>query len=150
MRSRATSHHKVLSFQQILNAPLLVSTIKREEICPNHTKKVMEFFCFTCKLPICTVCALSNHSKCIYEELSTAVSALKQKFDNVKPAYNRKMYNLKKMDATLEAGKKQLKGDFGHSMANVSDVTDKIMRQLRQKESEIGLNVEDHVREHVM
>ncbi|XP_063680463.1 E3 ubiquitin-protein ligase TRIM56-like [Bolinopsis microptera] len=144
VRSRATSHHKVLSFKQILNAPLIVSTIKREEHCPNHKKKVLEFFCFTCKLPICTVCALANHKGCIYEELSIAVSALKEKFDNLKPAFNRKAYNLKKMTSTLDTGMKQVEGDFGHSMANVSDVTDKIMRQLRQKESGINLQIEDH------
>ena len=145
VRSRATSHHKVLSFKQILNAPLLVSTIKREEHCPSHKKKIAEFFCFTCKLPICTVCALSNHKDCVYEELSIAVSALKEKFDNLKPSFNRKAYNLKKMTATLDTGMKQVEGDFSHSMANVGDITDKIMRQLRQKEATMNLQIEDHV-----
>ena len=145
MRSRATSHHKVLSFKQILNAPLLVSTIKREEHCPSHKKKISEFFCFTCKEPICTVCALSNHKNCVYEELSIAVSALKEKFDNLKPTFNRKAYNLKKKTAQLDTGIKQIEGDFGHSMANVGDITDRIMRQLRQRESALNLQIEDHV-----
>ena len=104
-----------------------------------------EFFCFTCKLPICTVCALSNHKDCVYEELSIAVSALKEKFDNLKPSFNRKAYNLKKMTATLDTGMKQVEGDFSHSMANVGDITDKIMRQLRQKEATMNLQIEDHV-----
>ena len=106
---------------------------------------MVEFFCFTCKLPICTVCALSNHKNCVYEELSIAVSALKEKFDNLKPAFNRKAYNLKKMTATLDTGVKQIEGDFGHSMANVGDITDRIMRQLRQRESALNLQIEDHV-----
>ena len=145
MRSRATSHHKVLSFKQILNAPLIVSTIKRDENCPTHTTKLIEFFCFTCKLPICTACALSTHKSCIYEELSIAVSALKEKFDNMKPAYNRKTYNIKKKEAVLDNSIKQVDGDFSNCAATVSDMSDKILRQLRQKESTMNMHIEEHV-----
>ena len=145
MRSRATSHHKVLSFKQILSAPLIVSTIKKDENCPSHTTKLIEFFCFTCKLPICTTCALSTHKSCVYEELSIAVSALKEKFENMKPAFNRKAYNLKKKGAVLDTGIKQIDGDYSNSTATVGDMSDTILRQLRQKEATMNLHIEEHV-----
>ena len=92
-----------------------------------------------------TACALTQHKDCIYEELGTAITALKQKFENLKPAFNKKQYSLKKAGSALDATQKNVEGELGHSMAGLGDSMDKIMRTLRQKESSMNHNIEDHV-----
>ena len=124
---------------------MLISTIKREERCAQHSNKIIEFFCFTCKVPLCTVCALGSHKSCAFEELGLAVGSVKQRYDEYKPILSKKSYAITKLKANVTQSEKQCESDYSIAVASVKDLTDKIHLQLRQKESAINLSIEDHV-----
>ena len=82
---KACRDHVVLSLRDMQSNPIksLVST-KREIPCTAHKDKLLEFYCFDCKLPICSMCVAVSHRRCeMVETCSDSAQRLKPEIDNV-------------------------------------------------------------------
>lgn len=82
---KACRDHVVLSLRDMQSNPLKsLTNTKREIQCSEHKDKLLEFYCFDCKLPICSMCVAVNHRRCeMVETCSDSAQRLKPEIDNV-------------------------------------------------------------------
>lgn len=65
-------NHKVVPFDNQSPKQQLQQQQQQQHVCKAHLTELLEFYCLTCDMPICSECLLSLHHLHVYERLHDA------------------------------------------------------------------------------
>ena len=134
---KATRHHKTVSVSGMENLEKQVIELSKCTICSVHHDKMLEFYCKTDKIPLCSVCATVDHRKCldiitienlIKETASTEkVKTIMNKLNDIKP-------KLESHEMMLLKNRESVKEDLRKVIKTISDSTNKAIIKLHELE----------------
>ncbi|XP_071806792.1 transcription intermediary factor 1-alpha-like isoform X2 [Asterias amurensis] len=78
-RSKVSADHKVGTLEDIREGKVTLQEVQKEYTCNTHKGEINRFYCETCHILICHVCAVYNHCKPEHQYIDCATASLKFK-----------------------------------------------------------------------
>ena len=114
-RNRKLQKHKISLIDEVASIEENLKHMICEYTCTEqgHEKQALDFYCRTCNKPICNYCAVSEHKKHLYCDLSTAadeqraeMTTLQQSVSNILRKLENATNSTDKMKQQVEASRK--------------------------------------------
>ncbi|XP_072048129.1 E3 ubiquitin-protein ligase TRIM56-like [Amphiura filiformis] len=72
---RILIHHHVLTLEELRTGKLTMHNLPEQEMCPKHTREVLNFYCETCDEPICRDCTVVDHPRPDHKQIDLKSAA---------------------------------------------------------------------------
>ena len=141
-------NHEALSLEELSN-PLSEVKSKRKIYCNKHKKKIIEYYCETCKDLFCIDCVVLKHQKqdhsCVAvnevaqkqkETLQSSCTTLDEKVSEGKNALNNTCEVIKSLEKNTKTAKDQIKEEKKNILKMVEE-------KLNEKEKKINEEVDE-------
>ncbi|XP_052280513.1 uncharacterized protein LOC127878130 isoform X1 [Dreissena polymorpha] len=109
--------HRVIQMMDFLSQVV----VKSQNVCSKHERQPLNFFCKTCKVPVCRDCTVLDHKEQSDHVIVDVTKALEENADEFNNVENRSKQLLQGMKSRSDA------------LANASKQLDLLERQLRSK-----------------
>ncbi|XP_072047211.1 E3 ubiquitin-protein ligase TRIM45-like [Amphiura filiformis] len=128
---RILIHHHILTLEELRTGKLTMHNLPEQEMCPKHTREVLNFYCETCDEPMCRDCTVVDHPRPDHKQIDLK-SAAEERNDKLQELFKQVELIPKAIDtATAEDAKTVT--ELG---ANVSKVISLYKKTAKKAESE--------------
>ncbi|XP_072022989.1 E3 ubiquitin-protein ligase TRIM45-like [Amphiura filiformis] len=128
---RILIHHHVLTLEELRTGKLTMHNLPEQEMCPKHTREVLNFYCETCDEPMCRDCTVVDHPRPDHNQIDLK-SAAEERNDKLQELFKQVELVPKAIDTATALDEKTAK----ELRANVKKAISLYKKTSKEAESE--------------
>ena len=141
---RANKEHRVLAIKDFQDQDI-EDVLKRPAFCgkPGHEKKELEFFCRSCKEPICSSCAATIHDGHVKILLEEAANERKAEAKTVIESQKEKAQQMRNKIFQVDQNRAKIQEKIANVKRSAQQFADNMMAVIEAKKQEIFNSAEN-------
>ena len=111
--------------------------------CAQHPRQVLDIYCETCFVPVCTKCCLLTHKQHVYRELSTVGKECQKELSDMIQEANEHMTKLQEQQEKFKTSQNNIQRDITKAREELRHKADEIRDMVTKKEERLTKELDE-------